>query len=298
MLSCEMPATGTAIQKRPWRILSYMHENVTYWRDDAFSGFETCMVRQSYHSFPNHVHDTFYAVGLMEIGASYSLGPGREDGLVAEGQIALINPGQVHSGVPASDSPITYRMLYLDVALVRTAVGDLHARHRHLPEFTTVVINDPTLRQKLHRVSTCMATQTGHLEKESLLFDALSQLLASCAGVKTAEKLSMGHPQAVRRAKEYLAANLDQKITLQDLARTVGLSRYHLLRTFKRHTGLPPHLYRTQRRIDLAKTLLRKGMPFAQVALEAGFVDQSHFTNKFKQFTAATPSQYLHAGAV
>ena len=275
-----------------------MQKNITFWRDAAFSGIETCLVRKSRHHCPKHVHDTIYAVGLMENGASYSLGRGRDDGLVAAGQIALLNPGQVHSGVPASSSAITYRMLYFDTGLIRTAAGDLNAGHGILPEFTAVVINDPALRQKLRRLSICMASQAGHLEKESLLFDALSKLLAGYAGVRAANNPSNNHPQAVRRAKEYLAANLDQKLTLEDLALAVGLSRYHLLRVFKQYTGLPPHLYRTQRRIDLAQTLLRKGVPFAQVALEAGFVDQSHFSNKFKQFTAATPSQYLHAGAV
>lgn len=275
-----------------------MQKNITYWRDAALSGIETCLVRKSHHRFPKHVHDSVYAVGLMEDGASYSLGRGRDDGLVAAGQIALINPGQVHSGVPASISALTYRMLYFDTALIRTAAGDLNAGHGILPEFTAVVINDPALRQKLRRLSICMASQAGHLEKESFLFDALSHLLGGYAGVPEEKNPSGNHPHAVRRAKEYLAANLDQKITLEDLALAVGLSRYHLLRIFKLHTGLPPHLFRTQRRIDLAKTLLRKGMPLAQVALETGFVDQSHFTNKFKQFTAATPSQYLHAGAV
>ena len=142
-----------------------MQKNITFWRDAAFSGIETCLVRKSHHRFPKHVHDTVYAVGLMENGASYSLGRGRDDGLVAAGQIALINPGQVHSGVPASISALTYRMLYFDTGLIRTAAGDLNAGHGILPEFTAVVINDPALRQKLRRLSICMASQAGHLEK-------------------------------------------------------------------------------------------------------------------------------------
>ncbi len=272
-----------------------MHVNITYRRDDSLKGLETCRVRDSRHSFPKHVHDTVYAVGLMEKGASYSLGPGRDDGLVGAGQIALINPGQVHSGVPALGRAVTYRMLYFDIDLMRSVAEELNAGQGALPEFTSVVVSDPILRLKLVRLCESMTDPSEGLERQSLLIDAMARLLSGYAGVRKPRETSFGHPRVVRRAKAFMAADLDRKITLDDLTRSVGLSRYHLIRIFKKHTGLPPHLYRTQCRLDLAKTLLRRGMPFAQVALETGFTDQSHFTNKFKQFTAATPSQYVDA---
>ena len=272
-----------------------MHATITYWRNDSLQGLETCLVLNSCHSFPKHVHDTVYAVGLMEKGASYSLGPGRDDGLVGAGQIALINPGQVHSGVPAFGRSVTYRMLYFDTDLMRSVSEELNPGQGALPEFTSVVVNDPILRLKLVRLCESMTDPSEGLERQSLLIDVMARLLSGYAGVRKPRETAFGHPRVVRRAKAFMAADLDRKITLDDLTRSVGLSRYHLIRIFKKHTGLPPHLYRTQCRLDLAKTLLRRGMPFAQVALETGFTDQSHFTNKFKQFTAATPSQYVDA---
>ena len=99
----------------------------------------------------------------------------------------------------------------------------------------------------------------------------------------------------MRQAKEFLSENLDAKLSLAEVAAAVGLSRYHFLRVFKQETGLPPHAFRTQRRIDSAQRLLKRGLPFSQVALSTGFTDQSHFTNKFRQFIGATPKQYLSA---
>ncbi len=270
-----------------------MIENVTYWRDPAIKGLETCLVLDSRHSFPKHAHDAVYAVGLMEKGGSYSLGPGKDEGFVGAGDIALINPGQVHSGVPARDIPVTYRMLYFDIDLVQAAAGDLQAGDYNVPEFRPIVVHNPALQRKLMQLCLSMAAKAGNLEKESILVEALARLLAEYAGIRKVKALSGHHPRAVRQAKECMAANLDMKISLEEMARGVGLSRYHLLRVFKKHTGVPPHLFRTQRRIDLAKQLLRQGMPLAQVALDTGFVDQSHFTNKFRQFTGATPTQYL-----
>lgn len=53
------------------------------------------------------------------------------------------------------------------------------------------------------------------------------------------------------------------------------------------------HAFRTQRRIERAKSLLKKGLPFVQTALGVGFSDQSHFSNTFRRLTGATPKQYL-----
>ena len=96
-------------------------------------------------------------------------------------------------------------------------------------------------------------------------------------------------------AREYLADNVAEKVSLEELSGVAGVSRYHLLRLFKNGTGLPPHAFQTQLRVERAKVLLRKGWAPVQVAMETGFADQSHFTHKFRQFTGITPRQYQTA---
>ena len=76
---------------------------------------------------------------------------------------------------------------------------------------------------------------------------------------------------------------------------TVGARGYRLLRVLKREAALSSHAVHTQRRIEFAKALLRQGISIAEVALEAGFSDQSHFTDAFRQFVGATPGQYAGA---
>jgi len=64
------------------------------------------------------------------------------------------------------------------------------------------------------------------------------------------------------------------------------------LRQFKRQTGVPPHVFRTQRRVEHARVLILQGRPLAEVAQATGFTDQSHFTNTFKLYTGVTPGRY------
>jgi AraC-like DNA-binding protein len=256
-------------------------------------GMEVCRVRSSSHIFPNHAHDGIYAIGLMEQGGSWCLGPGRDDALVASGQLALINPGQVHSGVPVSGRQITYRMIYVTQNRFIDLAGDVCEKAGTIPEFRRMVIPDRRFFTILIHLCRLMDKPGRRLQKQSVALEAFAPLLSAYGGVTASRGRAGRQQRAVRRAKEFLSENLEAKLSLEEVAAAVGLSRYHFLRVFKQETGLPPHVFRTQRRIDAAQRMLKRGLPFSEVALSTGFNDQSHFTNKFRQFMGATPSQYL-----
>jgi AraC-like DNA-binding protein len=81
-------------------------------------------------------------------------------------------------------------------------------------------------------------------------------------------------------------------VRLAELSKLVGLNRSHLIRSFKKATGLPPHAYFLQLKVSEAKRRLVRGEPISQVALETGFADQSHFSRVFKNAVGITPAQY------
>ena len=256
-------------------------------------GIEMCRVNGSRHVFPDHAHDGIYAIGLMEAGGSYCRGPKKTDSLVAPGQIALINPSQVHSGVPVRGKRISYCMVYFDLALMASATSELFRRSPITPEFPCMVMDNRRLWRRLQRFCRVVQGSGGQLEKESALIDALAGMLPLCSPAPSIKPVRWGGGRPIRQAMEFLAENLDQKMSLEAVARSAGLSRYHFLRVFKRETGLPPHLFRTLRRIERAKQLLCKGTSLAEAALMVGFSDQSHFTNTFRKYTGATPGQYI-----
>ena len=100
----------------------------------------------------------------------------------------------------------------------------------------------------------------------------------------------------LRRAKEYINENLEEDLSLGEVAEAVGLSQFHFARAFRRSTGLTPQQYLVSQRINRAKELLIKGdLPLVEVGICAGFKNQSHFTTSFRKFTALTPKAFREA---
>ncbi|MBI9110712.1 AraC family transcriptional regulator [Maridesulfovibrio ferrireducens] len=265
---------------------------IQYLRPVEVEGLEIQEVINSNHSFPNHTHG-FHSVGVMEAGGCYCRQSGAESSFVRGGEIALFNPGLVHSGVlPSRNSLITYRVFSFANPLIEQASRDL-AEKEGLPEFRSVVIEDKLATCSLTQLKHTVVAQSGRLALDTALSRAAAALLTRHCEI-TSKVPKTKEPVAVQKTRDYLTENLSGKVSLKELSQIAGLSRYHLLRVFREATGLPPHNFHIQQRIEHAKKLLRTGTPFAQVALESGFSDQSHFTNVFHRYTGATPSQYTY----
>ena len=97
----------------------------------------------------------------------------------------------------------------------------------------------------------------------------------------------------VRKAIEVLQDTYTQQSDLDQLAKIVGLSKYYLEKVFKKATGLSPHQYLMQLRVERAKLMLAfTPRSIIDITMELGFFDQSHFTNTFKHFTGISPLAY------
>jgi AraC family transcriptional regulator len=109
--------------------------------------------------------------------------------------------------------------------------------------------------------------------------------------------LPRGRLQAV---VEYIEEHLDGCPTLAQLAAVARLSVYHFARQFKKATGLPPHQYVILRRVERARQLLQAAadLSLAEVALHAGFSNQSVFCFHFKRLVGVTPRQFRMSARV
>jgi AraC family transcriptional regulator len=128
------------------------------------------------------------------------------------------------------------------------------------------------------------------------LMDLLAtRILAAHTGVPTSFEPTLGGlaPHALRRAIERLRSDSDADVSLAALASDVGLSRFHFCRAFKESTGLSPHAWLRQHRLEQAMNMLRDtDTSIVSVAAQLGYASQTAFTAAFKKLTGETPSDW------
>src|SRR5262249_6155042 len=104
-------------------------------------------------------------------------------------------------------------------------------------------------------------------------------------------------PHVVRRVREHIDNNFDQRIKIEKLARLANLSVWYFLRAFKQSVGLTPHDYLIRRRLVHTMELLSDtNMPLSQIALAAGFADQRHFARRFRPHGGRPPGDDRRGG--
>jgi AraC-like DNA-binding protein len=244
------------------------------------------------HIFPRHTHEQF-GIGVIDRGAQKSLS-GRGMVEAGSGDTITVNPGEVHDGTPIGDAGRSWRMLYFDPAVIAEATRDISEGRLKSYEFCRPVIRDVRVASRFHllfsAITRCDQVQTTP-RSEELLFALLPDVMCEQRDRDGREAI----PKQVFVAKSLIDDHAATPITLADLARASGLSRFQVLRGFVRATGLTPHAYLVQRRIDRARRLIAHGSSLAEAAAGGGFADQSHMTRVFVRKYGVTPRAYAEA---
>lgn len=190
----------------------------------------------------------------------------------------------------------------VDLYLPRRALDAL-AEDSHAPPVDELrhepgkALDDPVARHLLLAIRPALSAPSHASE---LFIDylalALATHIAHCYGglrPRSVAKLSTLARWQEQRAKELLAANLTGGIVLADLAQACDLSVRHFTRAFRGSTGMSPHAWLLNLRIEKTKQLLANSRrPLADIALECGFADQSHLTRVFQRSVGVTPGAW------
>jgi AraC-like DNA-binding protein len=244
------------------------------------------------HVFPRHTHEQF-GIGVIDRGAQKSLS-GRGMVEAGSGDTITVNPGEVHDGAPIGDAGRSWRMLYFDPAAIAEVSADISEGKVTSREFCRPVIKDASVADgfvSLFSVVTGGDPAQTALRREELLFGLLRNVMRE----QDNRDADGSIPKGIHVAKSLIDDHAAMPITLSDLARVSGLSRFQVLRGFARATGLTPHAYLVQRRIDRARRLIARGNSLAEAAAGGGFADQSHMTRIFIRKYGVTPRAYADA---
>jgi len=236
-------------------------------------------------AYAPHRHDT-YTIGITLSGIqSFTYrGAGRAS---YPGQIVILHPDERHDGRAGDDEAFRYRAAYISPADIQEALNG---------QVLPFVEGGVSIDAGLHRAAAALLDDfkrpLSSLEYQDILYD-LALALQAAAGCAVAIKQSNRESEAV--ARQYIEARHSRGFSLEDLERATGHCRWQLSRDFRASFGTSPYRYLTLRRLDLARRMMRDGGAIAEIALDCGFSDQSHFGRVFKQAFGLTPKAWLRS---
>lgn len=117
-------------------------------------------------------------------------------------------------------------------------------------------------------------------------------MISVCLSAEKAPDESENEIVCLKRLKQLILDAPENTFLIEDMARRVGLSPYHMIRQFKSVCGLTPHQFQIQCRVRKAQRLLEEGKSVTEAAYATGFCDQSHFDRCFHKIVRLTPSAY------
>jgi AraC-like DNA-binding protein len=264
-----------------------------YWRSAFLPDGELLTAHFHQHVFGRHWHDT-YVVPVIERGAQIYYYCGGEH-LAGPGTIAVINPGEVHTARRATDAGWAYRAFYPSQAFLQGLADGLMDGKAPTVYLPNRPLHDPELAKSLLCAHRMLEEGSDELHAESELIDAFVLLLRRHAGLDQRSPQSTRDRRRVRLMQEILREHIDHALSLTNLASAVGISPHHAAQIFARETGIPPHAWRNQLRLERAVRMLRDRTPVADVAAACGYTDQSHFTRHFRNAYGAPPGRWQAA---
>lgn len=195
--------------------------------------------------------------------------------------------GTAYIGAPNDVAHITFRSCF-DFLFLAVDIGFAASNAIDISNIQSHLARDPV-------VETLAQALVGSDDRCDAFTAGLVQALAA-RSLRRDEPHARGTPLPkwrLAKFERFVADRLNETTSLEEMAEAVGLSRMHFAKSFRLATGFTPHEYLLFRRIEWAKTaMLTSKMNLCEIALEAGFQAQAHFSTVFKRFTGTSPAQW------
>jgi len=239
------------------------------------------------HAYQKHRHDT-YAICLTTTGVLAFDYRGNSE-ISTPGQVVVLHPDEVHDGHAGTEQGFGYRQLYVEPALIFEAIQTMCPHPCSLPCVRTPVARN---RKLSAAISSAFQGTREPLAIDSLIVQLAEGLMEADPSCKQAPLPRHLDVAALKRARQYLDTQKTRVVHSVELEVVTGLTRYDLARQFRVMCGTSPYRYLLMRRLDFAREQLAQGRSLVEVAIEAGFADQAHFSRMFKATFGITPARY------
>ena len=248
--------------------------------------------------FQPHAHSILIVTAVLAGRMSATIGERTFE--LSAGETALTSVGQNHSAsvsevefVSIGVSPLLVNELVAEIGLIGTTATI---------DFRESVVTDETITRMARAIASEVSEeQVGHAAMlEALVRQFVIHLLRCQLTVRKSDHIELSRAGPVdrrlRRAIEFMHDNFGRELALEEIASSAYLSEYHFARLFKQITGVTPHVYLANLRLERARKLLAEtALAISEIAAMVGYQSQSHFTKMFKSVTGVTPRVYREA---
>jgi AraC-like DNA-binding protein len=242
------------------------------------------------NEFRRHVHNRF-CIGIVLKGTRV-ICCGNMSITIPEDSLFVINPGESHA-CKSRHGGHSYFTVCIEAESMKASASQISGKESAVPYFKNILLCDKELVSEIRRFFSLVVNTCSSLERESVQSSLLSTLIMRYGNEPPIPRQTGSHDGSIKRVCEFIRMYYSQDLLLKQLSREACLSPFYFQRLFLENTGISPHDYLIQFRIKKAQEFLAKGHSIAGVALDTGFVDQSHFTRSFKRVTGITPGVYI-----
>jgi AraC-like DNA-binding protein len=237
-------------------------------------------------AYQKHRHDT-YAIGMTDSGIQVFDYRGSVHASTP-GQVVALYPDEAHDGRAGTGEGFGYRIVYVEPVLLTDAVRSLRGRSYPLPFLREPVSTNAILSRA---IDAAFRVPLESLAVDGLVVDLAQGLMAGEPGARSVSSRRVD-VRATERARQFLDAEKTRVVHSLELESVTGLTRYDLARQFRTMFGTSPYRYLLMRRLQFARERIHQERPLVEVAVEAGFADQAHFTRAFRSAFGLTPARY------
>ncbi|SMG22746.1 helix-turn-helix transcriptional regulator [Paenibacillus aquistagni] len=262
---------------------------VAFYRDETLPFLEGKRCHKSDLAYQKHFHEE-YSIGLIDEGETKAWCEGAL-WQVEAGRMISFPPHMLHACQPAEDMRWRYKMLFIQPEwFTYLDMPDIHKLN--IP-FLLEHDKNTVCRNLLNHTMRALSEKESSLEIETSLIELVQALVDKHEADVNHSPNHRWDKKYVNLIRAYIHEHYTDSITLDMLENEAGISRYHLIRMFKRSMHLPPHAYQNLLRINHAKKELKHRRSIADIAIDSGYYDQSHFSKAFARIVGTTPHAYI-----
>lgn len=261
-----------------------------------------CRIPEYFMNVPMHWHNEFELNRIRQGSGEFICGDDRF--VASEGDFLIMPPNMLHAAYPHKNTDLIYDALVFNPVMLGAGSNDRCTTECILPlingsmeikvPLTRNLPNYSELTKSIDCIFTC--TKNSLPQQELLLKSELLRLfwlLESNENIIYRETAEISYSEIIRPALEYMSANFQENITIDQLAQLAHLSKSYFMGCFKKAVGVSAIEHLTQLRINAAcMALSGTDKNIADIALDCGYGNLSNFNRQFLKIVGCTPFAY------